>query len=154
MLSQAQRAVIAVLLCLVVWLAWLDSTSWRNQRSSGCAEQAPYNGSAPIVAKQSPDKITDWLLVALNFFLVSSTFLLWQANNRSARTAERALTELEAPFLTITISQPGLNIQASRVTFGQLKWRVTNYGRSPATILEIFDTLRQVDEGHGFAAAN
>jgi hypothetical protein len=47
----------------------------------------------------SPDKVTDWLLVVLNLLLVTSTVLLWIANNRSAKISERALTQLERAYI-------------------------------------------------------
>src|SRR5580704_15012995 len=117
-MSQAQRVAIALFACLVIWIAWQDRASWREPQSGNYAEQTANNSRTVVATDKRPDKITDWLLVALNFFLVSSTLLLWRANNRSAKIAERALVELEAPFVNVKINKPGLEIQGSSVTFG------------------------------------
>jgi hypothetical protein len=151
-MSQAQRAVIALFVCLVVWLAWQDRTSWRNPQSGNYAEQTAHSSRAIVVTEKSPDKITDWLLVALNFFLVSSTLLLWRASNRSAKIAERALTELEAPVIGVKIIKPGLhwNQLKNSISFGQLQYSFVNLGRTPATLYELFDDVRTVKVKQGY----
>jgi hypothetical protein len=68
----------------------------------------------------------------------------------SVNISERALTELEAPFVSIKINAPGLEIRGSTVTFGILKYCVINHGRTPATILSLFETVKSVDLGAGF----
>src|SRR5947208_5348461 len=50
-------------------------------------KQSANESSAPIGAEHSPDKLTDWLLVALNFFLVTSTFMLWRSSDKLWRAA-------------------------------------------------------------------
>jgi hypothetical protein len=75
----------------------------------------------------------DWL----NAFLVASTIGLWIATRQSAKIAERALTELERPWLFLegaTISRrelPGQEI-ISNNWYIKLRWK--NVGRSPAVI--------------------
>jgi hypothetical protein len=80
---------IAVVIAFVLLTAWLLVGTWQSSRHQSATTETV------------PDKLTDWLLVTLNFFLVASTLLLWRANNRSAAIAERALTELERPYLFI-----------------------------------------------------
>jgi hypothetical protein len=111
--------------------------SSRAPPASDKAQQSANHSGAPIAAEQSADKITDWLLVALNFFLVVSTGLLWRANNRSAKIAESALTGLERPWLFLegtTISRrdlPGQQLIPNN-WFIKLHWK--NVGRAPALI--------------------
>jgi hypothetical protein len=71
------------------------------------------------------------------------------AAERSVEVAERALTDLEAPFVVIKINAPGLVVQGNTVAFGLLKWCVVNHGRTAATIIEIFDHVGAVDLGGG-----
>jgi hypothetical protein len=61
-----------------------------------------------------------------------------KAAEDSTRIAERALTELEAPFVFVKINSPGLHVEGARINFGNLQWCVVNHGRTPAPILEIF----------------
>ena len=98
------------------------------------------NGGTPIVADNGI-KITDWLLVLLNFFLVGSTLMLWKANNRSAQVAERALTDLERPFVGVKILEDGLFNLENGVEHKSLRFRLVNYGRTPATITQLFDDI-------------
>lgn len=110
-------------------------------------------GGGIVAPEQSGNKLTDWLLVLFSGLLFGSTALLWNANNRSAKIAERALTELEAPFLTIKINNPGIEIKDNSIAFGVLQCSIINYGRSPASVLEFSaDTpLLNMDAGK-FAA--
>jgi hypothetical protein len=67
------------------------------------------------------------------------------AAEKSAGIAERALIELEAPFLSIDIYEPGIHWgKERRVTFDDLKFVIVNYGRTPAHILELTDSVEQV----------
>jgi hypothetical protein len=70
------------------------------------------------------------------------------AAEKSAGIAERALTELEAPFLAINIIQPGIHWGGpQRVTFDDLKFVIANYGRTPAQVLELIEAVIQVPIG-------
>jgi hypothetical protein len=51
------------------------------------------------------DSLAVWTFV-LNVGLTVSTIGLWTANNRSARIAQRALTDLERPWVFITDASP------------------------------------------------
>src|SRR5260370_26204685 len=111
--------------------------SAKPQHSSKKTQQAKNYSAPPIAPEQSADKATDWLLVAVNFLLGVSTGLLWRANNRSAKIAERALTGLERPWLFLegtTISRrdlPGQQLIPNN-WFIKLHWK--NVGRAPALI--------------------
>jgi hypothetical protein len=63
------------------------------------------------------------------------------AANRSAETAERALTELEAPVITLLILEPGItrSYGADEHIFQTLTFCVANDGRTPARLIEIVD---------------
>lgn len=67
-----------------------------------------------------------------------STEKLWTATSRTAEISERALTELEAPFLAININDPGISLSDKAINFGTLQCSIINYGRTPASILEFF----------------
>jgi hypothetical protein len=145
--------ILGALLAVAIFAVGMVFESSRSPFGSNNSQQSANERSGPITPEHAADKITDWLLVGLNLFLVASTFLLWKANNRSAKIAERALTELEAPFLTIKINTSGLVIKGNAISFGLLKWCVVNYGRTPASILEIFDDTRTVKIRSGFPPA-
>jgi hypothetical protein len=124
-------AAIAAFACLVIGFGVLVAASSRKSPSDKQPQHTTNQSSTPK-STHDPDKITDWLLVVLNFFLVGSTLMLWVANNRSAKIAERALTGLERPrILSVTpsfaITQNGLATQIY----------VYNLGRDPGRIKEI-----------------
>jgi hypothetical protein len=134
-MGQAQRAVIAVLFCVAVWCAWQSRLSSQHPQASNYAVQAVHGGGSIIAQEKSPEKISDWLLVALNFCLVGSTLLLWLASNRSAKIAERALTELERPYLFI-LDYNWLLIEQAKDDGHKsgLVYSVANGGKLPAFI--------------------
>jgi hypothetical protein len=90
--------------------------------------------STPEATEKSPDKITDWLLVVFNGLLFCSTIFLWSANNRSAKIAERALTDIERPYIYI-FNPSGLKIDLDQEDpFHYFKYSIANYGKTPARI--------------------
>jgi len=102
-------------------------------------------------------KITDTLLVVFTFFLAVSTVFLWLATRRSAQIAERALTELEAPFIALNIIDDGLKpyqmVGVGDKTFQiaalpiALTFSFYNHGRTPAVFLELQDKLQVCEKG-------
>jgi hypothetical protein len=155
LVRQAQRGLIAALLCIAVWLALMDRFSLREQFPSKAAQPATDTRRPDVASKESPDKITDWLLVLLNFLLVCSTSLLWRANNRSAAIAERALTELERPFITLEILDLGIPLTGNGTAASptsKFKYRFVNHGRTPARIIEqvrawpIIDRVNEIED--------
>jgi hypothetical protein len=93
--------------------------------------------------------------------IAAFTGTLWLATSQQARLtgetvriAERALTELEAPFISIKMISPGLQWDSinSKATFGILSFTYVNYGRTPAMILEGFEDIRVVGIGVGLPA--
>jgi hypothetical protein len=91
-----------------------------------------------------------------------ATVALARATRRSADIAEKALVELEAPFLYVRIIRPGISIkeipgtadQVMHDPMGQKRWRMdfgyglyrfSNYGRTPARIVSYFETIKIVD---------
>jgi hypothetical protein len=90
---------------------------------------------------------TAGLLVAA-FIQSRDTKATIEQAKRSADIAERALAELEAPFVFVQINTPGLNVKGNSVSFGMLQWCVINYGRTPASILEVFEDVVSVERGH------
>jgi hypothetical protein len=148
-IERAQRSVIAALLCLVFVLGVLDRESLHAPLGSNHPAQATDQDSAPKTTYE-PIKPSDWCLIALNFALVVSTVLLWRANNRSAKIAERALTELEGPFLSVNIKDPGIDWKnVGDIVFDELIFSFVNYGRTPALILEFREQITPNDVGAG-----
>lgn len=92
-------------------------------------------------------RYTLWLAV-FNGLLVVSTIALWRATRKSTKIAERALTELETPFLSIKVISPGINVKNIKnimdIDFGVLEFCVANYGRTPASLLEMIDNVSAV----------
>jgi hypothetical protein len=134
---------------------------FQSSRQSPSNEKAPQDsqyGGSPQAAEKSPN-ITDWLLVLFNALLFGSTVLLWVANKRSAKIAERALTELERPFIAMVVLRTGLARQKflhknkAGTYFGvqfaknDLCYCFANYGRSPAILLGHEDCLRICEPG-------
>ena len=121
--------------------------SSRTPVTSEKAQQSTDQRSGPPTPEYSADKATDWLLVGLNLFLVISTLLLWKANNRSAKIAARALSELEIPFVALKVTDPGIEIRitinAEPVPFPKHKMEFcfANYGRTPATLTQLKTAL-------------
>jgi hypothetical protein len=72
-----------------------------------------------------------------------STVFLWFATRRSARIAERALTELERPFVYGGVREPGFKIvsssyqQGSELERGELELCIYNFGRTLARLTRI-----------------
>jgi hypothetical protein len=137
----------ALLAVAIFALGFSVATSFRYpiQNSTAQSAEQPRQG-----AGDADNRLANYTLALdwLNGFLVLSTFLLWLASRRSARIAERALTELEAPFVFVQINAPGLEVRGGAVTWGNLQWSVVNFGRTPASILEIFvDQVRLIPFG-------
>jgi hypothetical protein len=125
---------LGVFLTVAVFAVGMAVESSRSPSASGNAQTANRGGSLQA-PENATDKTTDWLLVVLNFFLVGSTLLLWKANNRSAKIAERALTDLERPYLFI-LDYNWLLIkeaEANGLKCG-LIYSVANGGKLPAII--------------------
>jgi hypothetical protein len=120
------------LLTVAVFAMGMLFESSRKPPPSNEPKQATQQSGAPVSAQESPDRITDWLLVGLNFFLVCSTLLLWRANNRSARIAERTLTGLERPRI-LSVTPTFALIDEAIVT----QIFVVNLGRDPGRVKEV-----------------
>jgi hypothetical protein len=101
-------------------------------------------------------KIGEFTLAVFTLLLVLFTGLLWWSTNRlwavtlrSAKTAERALTELESPIVGLQISQPGFvsiwrggeKYKIERKWNG-LTFNFINYGRTAAILLGLSDKLQ------------
>jgi hypothetical protein len=155
MLSQEHKQVIAVLICVAVWCGLQSKRSSKPPISPSGQDQ----GGVTAAEKHSSENLewTNWthdpiavftaVLTGFNGLLFLSTTALWLATRKSAKISERALTELEAPFVSVKINRPGLEIEGHSVKFGILRWCVVNYGRTPATILEIWDQTKSTSAG-------
>jgi hypothetical protein len=124
--------IFGVFLTVSIFAMGMLFESSRKPPADNQSRQTANQSSAPVSPEYATDKATDWLLVFLNFFLVGSTLLLWRANNRSAKIAERALTGLERPrILSYTPS--------FAITEEEIKTQVfvINLGRDPGRIKKI-----------------
>jgi len=65
---------------------------------------------------------------------------LAEAAAQSADTADRALTELERPFLVVDVPEPGVRVDVNGdFSFAggpQPRWEAVNYGRTPALLVD------------------
>ena len=89
-------------------------------------------------------RVTDSLLVVFNFLLFVGTMLLWWSTRRSVNIAERALIELERCFVTVEVTEPGIEgVSSGRFSVAgkRLEYRCLNYGRSAVHITEIYRTF-------------
>lgn len=92
----------------------------------------------------------DAVTASFTIVLAISTILLWDATKRTAETAERALTDLEAPFIVVRITNNGLHRTGMGMIYGgqvSINYQFSNYGRSPAMLLECVDDLISVPIG-------
>jgi hypothetical protein len=90
------------------------------------------------------------LLAAFTGRLWFSTEKLWSVTLRSAKTAERALTELEAPFISVKIIETGIaRGPDDGHNFHTLSVVIVNYGRTPARIIEVADKPALVEHNEG-----
>jgi hypothetical protein len=105
-------------------------------------------------AEKADDRIaryTFWLAI-LTGALSVSTLLLWRVTKKSAEIAERALTELERPFVGIEIENTGFTVKDAKtdpyvMLDRDLTFKFANYGRTPATITEMFDKFYVCEPG-------
>jgi hypothetical protein len=145
-----------ILIAVAIFVMGIAFESSRHQPANSQTANATNNGGNPVIAENGI-KLTDWLLVGLNFFLVCSTLMLWNANNRSARIAERALTELERPFVAFVVITTALARRrllhpkdAGRplgviIIQDEIVFTLANHGRLAAILLGREDRLRICD---------
>jgi hypothetical protein len=133
MLSYAHRRVIALLLCLVVWLGWRMSSESTQQSSQQQSSPQP-QAEPPKVS--TDERIADYTLAlaVLTGVLAGSTLLLWWQTRKSTRISERALTELERAYIFVT---PVPSIEEGR-TIVSLK--IDNAGQTPGFVHEGYGT--------------
>jgi hypothetical protein len=137
----------AILAIAIFALGFSVALSFYPLHQNGRAQTAEQkNNTAP-----SDDRLADYTLALdfLNAFLVLSTVGLWWATRRSAGVAERALTELESPFIGLKITEPriaaiwrGPEAYEIRKTYNGLTFCFVNHGRTPAVLLESEDKLQ------------
>lgn len=106
-----------------------------------------------------PDKWTsDGITAAATASIAIFTIVLVFVTNRQAsltrasvRIAERALTELEAPFILVRITDNGMTKKKHNegYDFGKLRFTVANQGRTPARLTEIIDKSELAPAGEG-----
>jgi hypothetical protein len=84
-------------------------------------------------------------------FGIRSSIRQGNSTKKSIEIAERALTELEAPFTAIKIIDTGLIRRTTGIghDFGVLKFSITNDGRTPAKLVELVDKTIFVPIGSG-----
>jgi hypothetical protein len=96
----------------------------------------------------SLDKNGAGITAVLTLVLAVSTVLLWMSTRDLARGAERALTELERPFVYVEVLTPGLVISGVNAGFaGSLQAICANYGRTPADLWELEDQIVFLPKG-------
>ena len=78
-------------------------------------------------------------------------FFQWREIRRTANISERALVDLEAPFLSIKIENTGVSRKDREIghNFEQLSFSIANFGRTPATLVELVDKTKMVPINEG-----
>jgi hypothetical protein len=121
------------------------------------------------IAARAWDQFGDpnWVIADFTAVLAFSTICLWAVTwrasirqsrdmeasiavaRRSTEIAERALTELEAPFLSIKITETGVPRKTDAVghDFTYIEFCITNHGRTPARIIELVDKFDLFEDG-------
>jgi hypothetical protein len=143
-LGQAQKGLIASLLSLALITAIFGGQSLREPSANNQTTQSAKEHRTPKVPEE-PTNLSDWFLVVLNFFLVCSTLLLWRANNRSAAISERALGELERPWIFVELSKDLLGNPDDDIEGPYALFDITNHGRGPAIIEEFHGEISSND---------
>ena len=138
-------AVVVAFLGALVWLSFVlpPSISPFEPQAETSGGRSATNESIQDIAAEAVAQYTK-MVAWFTFVLAISTMGLWWATWKSARTAERALTELEQPVIVPEIKTPGLKIEDTaqlRYTFGVLQYVFANYGRTPAFLLELAENL-------------
>jgi hypothetical protein len=158
-------ALLAIWLFFECWISWAAFCEYANQRG------APYQSTdeygcifrGPVVSlgrsfyrwwRYTFDK-PDAYIALFTLILALSTITLWLATKRTANIAERALTELERPFLGVEVLQSGLSFtETGTVTspISDFKYQFVNYGRTPARLTELVETwpvIKRINEKEG-----
>jgi len=92
-----------------------------------------------LISSDDPLIFLNLLLDLGTFALAGSTFLLWWVTRRSVAVSERALIDLERPYIVIEVIRSGFLIDSlgSYVLDPQeTQWQAVNYGRSPALLID------------------
>jgi hypothetical protein len=148
-MKQNQRVAIALFACLVAWLMWQSRLSWQHPILPP-TEQPHQQTATPATSGENTAQNPNWnnwthdpiavftgLLTLFNGLLFVSTIGLWLATRKSAGISERALTELERPFVffrKIDTDLPnfyGLIFDPLRFT-PEFFLSIVNYGRTPS----------------------
>lgn len=172
MLSQAHRGMIAALLCLAAWLAWMDATSFQRQTPY----QAPISadkGSNKNASKVTPEErlaeYTGWLAALTGFLVLASiiqgVFLLRAdktarinaENAKDTVTATREANNLtrdifiaeQRPWLLWRITSPTVVTPAGRHLRIDVFGEIENIGRTPALNVAYFGKLYRPADGTG-----
>jgi hypothetical protein len=95
-----------------------------------------------------PEAFWAFMVAIVTLALVISTAFLWLSTRKLAKTAARALIELERPFVYVEITQRGFGTSADgRLRAdGQLVYQCVNLGRTPADIWNIVDNVVEIDK--------
>lgn len=82
------------------------------------------------------------------FYTIRYTRITADAAVAGTKVAERALTQLEAPFLAVHFVDQGINAKTVHgVVFNNLRYCIRNYGRTAAHIVELDDFVNCVEIG-------
>lgn len=138
----------ALLAACLFAMGFLAASSYYDLRNSSSDHVEQGKGFAD-------DRVANYTLALdwLTGLLAVSTLLLWLSTRRSAQIAERALTELEAPFIGLNIIDGGLTSHQKRDktwVVEQMRFALTfgfyNHGRTPAVLLSMQDKLQACEE--------
>lgn len=167
-MQRKPEIMLGFLLATVCWvgvLGWQASYAPTEGEKGQCEEAAKASGHKTEECKTLWERTTTDPVAFFTFWLVvftgvlgASTVLLWLAGEkqlgllkRSADISERALTELEAPFIAIKIVESGVDRTYGEMghNFIKLIFCISNFGRTPARILEIVDKPIFVEKQEG-----
>jgi hypothetical protein len=99
-------------------------------------------------------RLLDDPIAAFTAILTISTVALWVATRRGAKIAERALIELERPFVFAEITKPGISIHGQMLAggpspiWGELELSLVNLGRTPAILTRLEYEINPADSGN------
>jgi hypothetical protein len=128
------------------WYAAFGPPTWSNWILAAFAVVAAVIGLRTLAKIRQQTRAA---VIALKVGRVAA-----RAAQRSADTAERALSDLERPWVFVDVISfegfrrgiPFAQIEASGIIQGTLKWNLRNYGRSPAFLLEGRTRIRRLNE--------
>lgn len=143
------KSLVFVLVIIAAELAWLILVGPPQVEANQQTNQEAYHWIREAIGSAA-----FWTAVFTGL-LVWSTWLLWRSTSQSVGIAERALTELERPFVYAQVTNVSINISRLQKSgtatvlmhLGRFELSLLNFGRSPANLTRLEYEIRPAIHG-------